>query len=235
MPDANMPRPIKLLSSMAPREVLAAAIELYGARATIGIEAHAAGGVDVARRVAAGEEVDIVVLANDAIELLIGGGHLVAEGRVDLMQSSIALAVRAGAPRPAILDTAGVREAVKNAATIGYSTGPSGKYLEKLFERWEILEELRPRIVIPPPGTPVAKLVAAGDVALGFQQMSELLNMPGIEVVGPLPEEIQSLTTFTAAISRTCSDRARVGQFLSFLVSSQMHEIMRRHGMAAVH
>jgi molybdate transport system substrate-binding protein len=219
---------------MAPREALAAALQLYEERGSTGIDAHAAGGVDVARRVASGEDVDIVVLASDAIEQLIGRGQLSAAGRVDVMTSGIAISVRAGAPHPTIVDASSVRQAVMSAAMIGYSTGPSGRYLEALFERWGVLERLRPRIVIAPPGTPVAKLVAGGQVALGFQQLSELLNVPGIDVVGLLPEEIQNLTTFTAAIAPTCTDPTAAGEFLSFLTSPQTHELMRRHGMTAI-
>jgi molybdate transport system substrate-binding protein len=230
-----MARRLKLLSSMAPRAALAAAIVLYEEGAPTGIDAQAAGGVDVARRVVSGEDVDIVVLASDAIDQLVGSGQLSAAGRVDVMMSGIAIAVRAGAPRPAIVDASSVRKAVMSAATIGYSTGPSGKYLEMLFNRWGILDELRPRIVIPPPGTPVAQLVAAGQATLGFQQLSELLNEPGIDVVGPLPEEVQHLTTFAAGISRTCTIPTAAGAFLAFLASSQTHELMRRHGMTAVH
>jgi molybdate transport system substrate-binding protein len=188
----------------------------------------------VARRVVSGEAVDIVVLARDAIDQLVRGGQVRAVGRIDVMTSGIAVAVPTDAPRPAIADASSVRWAVANAATVGYSTGPSGQYLELLFERWGILEEVRPRIIVPPPGTPVATRVAAGEVALGFQQLSELLDVPGIDVVGPLPAEIQHLTTFTAGISSLCTDPVGAGAFLSFLGSSRTHELMRRHGMASV-
>lgn len=219
---------------MAPRDVLAAGIALYHEGSSNRIAIEAAGGVDVARRVSSGESVDVVVLASDAIGKLIAGGALVDAGRIDLMTSSVAAAVRAGTPHPDMTDEATVKEAVLGAASLGYSTGPSGVYLEKLFERWGILADIRDRIVIPPPGVPVARLVAAGDVALGFQQLSELINVPGVEVAGALPAPIQHITTFTAGISRTCVNSAAASDFLSFMASPRVDLLKQRHGMAPV-
>ena len=225
------PRSLKLLSSMATRELLAELAVLYEQRCGRRLVTEAAGGVDVARRVEGGEAMDLVVLAGGAIDKLIAGGRLVAGSRVDLVKSGIAMAVRGGAARPAIGSEAAVRDAVLGARTLSYSTGPSGVYLEALFERWGILEGIRGRIVVPAPGVPVASLVAAGAAELGFQQMSELTNIAGVEVLGPLPAEIQSLTTFAGALSRDCgaADEARAA--LSFLASPDVADIKRRYGM----
>ena len=212
-----MPRNLKLLSSMAPREALAVAIDLYNKRGSTIIEAHATGGVDVVRRVAGGESIDIVVLADDAIDKLTSGGYLCVAGRIEVMTSRIAVAVRTGTAHPSVVSVSRVREAVANAATIGYSTGPSGRYLETLFSRWLLLEDLRPRIVVPPPGIAVAQMVASGQVELGFQQLSELKNVPGVDVVGCLPEAIQHLTTFSAALSTRCAEPSAALEFLAFL------------------
>ena len=226
---------LKLLSSMAPREVLAAGIAAYQENHPISIEAEAAGGVEVARRVAAGEAVDIVVLSSDAIDKLTEGGQLSAAGRVDLMNSEIAVAAPAGAPSPSLADEAAVRGAVVAAASVSYSTGPSGRYLEKLFDRWGILGSLRARIIVPPPGVPVARLVASGEVKLGFQQLSELLGVPGIDVLGPLPATIQHVTTFTGAVTPRCKSSDAARNFLAFLASTRLDELKKRYGMAAVH
>ncbi len=229
-----MPNALKILSSMASREVLAEGIALYRERSPKRIEAEAAGGVDVARRVSAGEVVDVVVLASDAIDKLIAGGSLADAGRVNLMTSGIAAAVRTGTPHPDMADEASLRKAVLGAASVSYSTGPSGTYLEALFARWGILAAIRDRVIVPPPGVPVARLVAAGGAALGFQQLSELLNAPDVDVVGELPTAIQHTTTFAAAIARTCADRAAANDFLSFMASPQADALKQRHGMAAV-
>src|SRR5581483_12145047 len=98
---------------------------------------------------------------------------LLPDSRVDLVRSGIAIAVRDGASQPDVGTEEAVKRAVSGAKTLSYSTGPSGVYLEKLFDRWGILQEIRSRIVVPPPGVPVGSLVANGTVELGFQQLSE--------------------------------------------------------------
>jgi len=225
--------PLQLLSSMATREVLADIVAQYQREADALVSCEAAGGVDVARRVRADERVDVVVLASNAIDSLIGEGKLLAD-RVDLVRSGIAVAVRAGAERPAVGTEDEVRSAVAAAASISYSTGPSGVYLEKLFARWGILDEIRARIVVPPPGVPVGSLVASGAVELGFQQLSELKGLEGIEVLGPLPSAIQSITVFSGAVAATSAAIPAARRLLQFLASPDADPIKRRHGLETV-
>ena len=175
-------KPIVMISSMATKEVLRELLEQYQASSGIVVQAISAGGVDVARRVRAAEPFDIVVLARDAIEQLVRDGHLVAGSCVDLVKSGISVAVRAGAALPDIASEEALRRAVLNARSLSYSTGPSGTHLLKVFERWGILEQIRARIVQPPPGVPVGSLVASGAVELGFQQLSELMHLAGVQV-----------------------------------------------------
>lgn len=223
---------LRLMSSMAPREALAAAIACYRSIRPVAIEAVALGGVEVARRVAAGEPVDIVVLSDDAIGKLVDGGQLLAASRIDLMSSKVAVAVPAGAAHPDLSSAAAVKAAIVAAASLSYSTGPSGRYLEQLFAGWGILEAIRSRIIVPPPGVPVARLLASGEASLGFQQLSELLDAPGIDVLGALPEEIGHATTFTAALTPRCADSDAARDFLSFVASSRCDALKERHGMA---
>ena len=126
-----------------------------------------------------------MILASNVVDQLIAEGHALPGSRVDLVRSGVAIAVRSGAPRPDIGSEDAVRNAVRHARSVSYSTGPSGDYLAKLFERWGIAAEIASRIVKPAPGIPVGKLVAEGSVELGFQQLSELMFLPGIDVVGP--------------------------------------------------
>jgi molybdate transport system substrate-binding protein len=228
-----MSQSLKLLSSMATRELLAEMVSLYERQSGQSIVSEAAGGVDVAKRVQAGEAVDVVVLAGNAIDKLIGDNKVLAGSRVDLVRSGIAVAIKQDSEAPDIQSEDAVKNAVKLARTLSYSTGPSGVYLEKMFERWGILEAIRHRIVVPPPGVPVASLVASGLVELGFQQLSELMNVPGVRVVGPLPPAIQSMTTFSGGIAAPCGNPVAARALLDFMASPALSELKRRQGMEA--
>ena len=218
---------------MATRELLAEMVSLYERQSGQSIVSEAAGGVDVAKRVQAGESVDVVVLAGNAIDKLMADNKVLAGSRVDLVRSGIAVAIKQGSEAPDIQSEDAVKNAVKLARTLSYSTGPSGVYLEKMFERWGILEAIRPRIVVPPPGVPVASLVASGAVELGFQQLSELMNVPGVRVVGPLPPAIQSMTTFSGGIATACGNPGAARALLDFMASPALSELKRRQGMEA--
>jgi len=219
------------ISSMATRALLAELSSAYEQRSGWRVAFESVGGVDAARRVAAGEAFDVIVLAADAIDKLDAAGRVVTGSRVDLVRSGVSVAVRAGAAHPDIASEEAVRRAVLGAPTLGCSTGPSGVALMKLFERWGIAQAMAPRIVQAPPGVPVAALVARGDAALGFQQLSELLDVQGIEVVGPLPVAIQIVTTFSAGVcaASTQADAARA--LLDFLASPACADAKRRQGM----
>ena len=135
------------------------------------------------------------------------------------------------APVPDIGSAEALKRAVLQAATISYSTGPSGVYLVGLFERWGIYEQIKPRIVQAPPGVPVGCLVARGEVELGFQQLSELINLPGITLVGPMPPELQSITTFTGAVSCASGQTGTATALLAFLASPQSAAVIVRQGL----
>ena len=223
--------PITGISSMAMRDVLAELAESYARQTGPRVTIEAVGGVDAVRRVQSGEAFDFVVLSADAIDKLAAAGHVTPGSRVDLARSGVAIAVAAGAPRPDIGGEAAVRQTVLAARSIGYSTGPSGIYLARLFERWGIAETIAPRIVQARPGVPVGTLVASGEVELGFQQLSELMHLPGIDVVGPLPPEIQVVTVFSAAVCTTSTRPDVVKAVLSFFASPGAAAVKRRHGM----
>ncbi|WP_186156870.1 substrate-binding domain-containing protein [Burkholderia gladioli] len=212
---------LSLISSMATRQLLARLAEDYRAATGQAMTIESVGGVDAARRVADGEAFDLVVLADAALVKLAAGGHLDGAGRVAIARSEVAVAVREDAPHPAIDSGAAVREAVLRARSIGYSTGPSGTHLEALFAQWRIAETIASRIVRARPGVPVAALIAAGEVELGFQQRSELLDQPGIAIVGPLPDEVQAVTVFAGAVGSLCTRREAAAAFLAFLASPQ--------------
>jgi molybdate transport system substrate-binding protein len=224
--------PLKGISSMATRLVLNELAGLYQARTGQAVAIESVGGVDAAKRVEAGEAFDVVLLASDAIDKLKASGRVTGE-RIDLVRSGVAVAVKAGAPRPDIASEEALQSAVRNARSISLSTGPSGVALARLFERWGLAEETRAKMVQAPPGVPVGTLVARGEVELGFQQYSELMHLEGITVLGPLPEAVQIVTTFSGAVCATSQRPQDAQALLAFLASPETAQAKRRHGMDA--
>jgi len=217
---------------MATRRLLADLVAAFAATSPDSeVLVESVGGVDAAKRIAAGEAFDGVVLASGAIDTLSAQGHVVAGSRVDLVRSPMAAAIPAGAARPSIETEEAVRQAVLSARHIGYSTGPSGDHLLVLFDRWGIGAVVKDRLVQARPGIPVASLVASGEADLGFQQLSELLNVGGIEILGRLPEAIQGTTTFSGGIARASTQVERVREVFAFMASPAVASIKRAHGM----
>jgi molybdate transport system substrate-binding protein len=219
------------ISSMAMRHVLAELGASYERHSGQTVDIISVGGVDAARRVANGEVFDLVVLAANAIEQLASNGRVDPGSRTDLARSGVAMAIAAGAPRPDVGSEAAIRDAVLRARTVGYSTGPSGAHLVRLFERWGIADVIAARIVHAAPGIPVGTLIARGDVELGFQQLSEFMHLPGVDVIGMLPPSIQLETVFSAGVCTAANLPAAAKAFLSFLTSENNDAALRRHGM----
>ncbi|MEI8156554.1 MAG: substrate-binding domain-containing protein [Burkholderiales bacterium] len=235
MPTSATPAPLLTgISSMATRELLAELTAAYTEHTGQVVTIASLGGVDAAKRVQAEEAFDVVILASDAIDKLIASGHLRPDSKVDLVHSGVAVAVRSGAPQPDITSENAVRHAVLYANTLSYSTGPSGVALAKLFERWGIANQIKDNIITAPPGMPVGRLVAKGEVELGFQQFSELIHIDGITVVGPLPPDIQITTTFSAAITTGCTREPDVRALLDFMSSTDAAAAKIRQGMEPV-
>lgn len=219
------------ISSMATRALLAELSRAYEQRSGVAVAIESVGGVDAAKRVQAGEAFDVVVLASDALGKLADAGRVLAGSVVDLVHSGVAVAVKAGAPRPDLSSEASVKAAVRAARTIGYSTGPSGTALLQLFERWGIAAELEGRLVQARAGVPVGTLVASGEVELGFQQRSELIHLQGITLVGDLPAAIRIDTIFCAGVCAASAQPEAARALLAFFASPETAEAKRRQGM----
>jgi molybdate transport system substrate-binding protein len=220
-------RRLTVLSSMATRHVLADLAGDYEASHGTRVEVRSMGGVEAAKLVRAGEAADVVILASKVMASLEAEGHLARGETKDFARSEIGLAVRAGLTPPSVANEQAVRQAMGDARKICYSTGPSGDHLKALCEKWAIPLA---RTLVAPPGVPVATLVANGDADLGFQQLSELIGQPGIEV-GRLPPEIQAVTVFSAGISMMSRDPDAARALIAYLASVETDSARRRHGM----
>lgn len=189
-----------LVSSKAPAALLTRLAERATAAGTP-VEAQAAGGVEVERRVAEGEAIDVVVLAAGAIRRLAEEGHVVGEPRTILVTDAVA-AVRSGEPVPDLTSADSLRAAVESVRAVGVSTGPSGDAVTRLLESWGLAD----RAVVARPGVPVGRLLVDGEVDLAFQQRTELDAMEGVHVVGPLPEPLALTTAFVGAVTAVAAD-----------------------------
>jgi molybdate transport system substrate-binding protein len=185
-------------------------------------------------RLERGEPVDVVILADSALDELIKQGKVVGGSRVDLVRSSIGVAVRAGAPKPDISSVDALKRTLLEAKSIAYSASASGVYLShELFQRLGIADQIMSkcrRIA----NEPVGAVVARGDAEIGFQQISELLAVAGIDYVGPLPPGAQKVTVFSAgvAVGAKSPDAARA--LIKFLASPAVAPAVTKSGLELV-
>jgi len=179
-------------------------------------------------RLEGGEAVDLVIGPTVRLDEMIKAG-LVSD-RTDLASSGVGVAVKAGAPRPDLSSGAALKRAVLAAKSIVYSTGPSGIYLAALFERMGISDEIRSK-VRQIQGEPTGAVVARGEAEIGFQQMSELLPVPGIDLVGPLPPDVQEITTFSAGVPVGARQSQAAKALVAHFKAPAAMAVIRKWGM----
>ena len=190
------------------------------------------GGVnEVAKRVGGGETADIVILPVAQIEDLLKQGKLVPGSRVDVAKSGIGVAVRSGAPKPDLRSGEALKNALLKAKSIAYSTGPSGVHMERLLQQWGIADAVKGKIVVSPPDTPVGEILARGGAEIGFQQVSELIRIKGIDYLGPLPADVQEITAFAAALHKNAAAPDAAKALMKYLSAPAAAPIIRKTGM----
>lgn len=219
------------IGSMGTRLLMAELARAFERESGRAVAMLAAGGTAVARRIRAGEVFDFAVLARSVIDQLIEEGHL-APTRFDVARAEMVAAVRAGSPHPDLGSEAALREAILRAERIGYSSGPSGDHLRRVLTGWGVIGTVSPRLVLAPPGVAVAQLLAQCKVDLGFQQKSEFLRQPGVEVIGALPAPVQLNTVFSAALCSASRQPDAARDFLAFAMSPAADALRHRCGLA---
>ncbi len=224
---------ITAISSMATRQLLNDLSHAFEQNAQWKVEVESMGGVDAARIIREGKPFDVIVLASNVMEQLEKDGWIVPGSRADIARSGVAVAVRSGLPHPAIASEEDVKQAVLGSKKISYSSGPSGDHLKRLFARWNIAEQMADRTVEARPGIPVGSLLARGDADLGFQQLSEFLDLDGIDIVGPLPEAIQTITVFTAGVGTRSAHPDGARAYVQHLISPATAAAKEKLGMEA--
>jgi molybdate transport system substrate-binding protein len=184
-------------------------------------------------RLARHEPADVVILAGSALDDLIARHQVVGATRVDLVRSRIGVAVRKGASKPDVSSLTALRQTLLRAKSIGYSSSASGVYLaNELFPRLGIAEQLRAKSRVSQGA--VGTLIASGEVEIGFQQISELLPVPGIDYVGPLPDEAQRETIFSAGIVAWAAEADAARALLEFFRSPENSELIRNTGLEPI-
>src|SRR5215510_3614231 len=174
---------------------------------------------------------DLAILTAEAIDNLLGHGKVVAGSRVDLARSGIGVAVRNGAKRPDIVSPEALKRALIAAKSVAHSkTGMSGIYFPTVLARLGIADAMKSKIVMPDPGTPVGEVVAKGEAEIGVQQISELLPVAGVDVVGPLPAELQKITIFSAGLLTAAKDPDTAKAVVKF-VAAESPPLLKGKGL----
>jgi molybdate transport system substrate-binding protein len=186
--------------------------------------------MDIVSRVKAGEATDLAVMSGNAIDELIAAGKFAKDSRVNIATSWVAMAVRKGAPKPDISSADALKRAMLAAKSIAYSTGPSGVYLIGLFRRMGIAEELAPKVK-QIKGEPIGASVARGEIEIGFQQMSELMPVPGIDIVGGLSKDIEEITFFATGRHADSLVVDTANALTAFFKAPTAHALIRAKGM----
>ena len=222
---------IKVLSTQATEQAYRELVPQFEQASGHKVTTIFTGTLDADKRLAAGETYDLLIMAGASIDEHLKDGKLVAGSRVDLAKSGVAVAVRAGAPKPDISTSEAVKKTLLAAKSIGYSTGPSGNYVIALFQRMGIADEIKGKLKQTPTGVFVGSIIASGEVEIGFQQVSELIAAPGCDFVGPLPADIQQMTVFSSAIMTGTKEADAAKAWVKFLTSPAAVAAFKKRGM----
>ncbi len=226
---------MKLLAANALREPLLQLVPAFEKATGHAVTLIGGGTEGITRQVSDGKVVvDIVIVAAPNVDRMIAAGRLAAGGRTDFAKSGVGVAVRSGAPRPDVSTADGVKNAVLAAKSVMYSSGPSGAHVARLFEKWGITEQVKDKVKQPPSGVQVGEAVARGEVELGFQQVSELVHVKGIDFLGPLPADIQAITVYTAALHAAAPSPDAARALIRFLTTGpEAAAALKRAGLDA--
>jgi molybdate transport system substrate-binding protein len=220
---------IRLLASGAVKDAYLELLPQFEKEAGHKVVAAWSSTTDIQKRVAAGEIADLVILGNRGAEELIKHGKLVAGTRAIFAKSGIYVAVRSGAPQPDISSVDALKKF--NAKSVGYSEGASGTYLVSMFQKLGIYDQVRSKASIAKANEPVGEKVVRGEAEIGFHQLSELIPVKGIQIIGPLPAELQYVTVFSGAIHSEAKEPEAATTLIRFLTTPAVGTSITKHGL----
>jgi molybdate transport system substrate-binding protein len=222
---------IKVIASAAVKETYLELVPQFEKATGHKVVTIWSGTADMMKRLQGGETVDLVIIGSNSLDELVKLGKIVPGSRVDFVKSGVGVAVRAGARKPDISSGDAVKQALLSASSIGYSSGPSGVYLDGLFQRMGIADQLKPKLKRPPSGASVGEMLSRGEAEIGFQQVSELIHVSGIDYLGPLPPDVQQITVFSSGIHAGAAKPDAAKALASFLSSPAAAPVIKKNGM----
>src|SRR5262245_19324898 len=225
---------ISIIASTAMREVLEELVPMFertgGHRVIVSFQS----GAVLPVKIKEGAKADLIVTTPETIDDLVKAGKVLPNTRVDFVRSGAGVAVRAGAPKPDISTPDAFRAALLAAKSVGYSQGPSGVHFLVVLARLGIADQVKAKGVVPPLGQRVGTLVAKGEAEIGIQQITELLQIPGIDFVGPLPNELQANIVYATATPTSAKERDGAAAFVKFLSSEPALPVIKKVGLEPI-
>ncbi len=222
---------IVVLSTTASKEALHELVPMFERASGHRVNITYGGGVDMTKRVRGGIAADLFIGPAEFTDALLKEGKLVAGSRVEFARSTTGVAVRAGVARPDISTPEKLRAALLAAKSVSYSAGASGIYFAKVLERLGIAQQIQAMRVAQRPGELVGAVVARGAAEIGVQQISELLPVEGIDILGPLPDELQQAIVYGASVLPSSTQHEAAKEFVAFLRSGHAAPVIRKKGM----
>ena len=222
---------ITVVASTAMREVMEELVPMFERANGHKVTVNFMSGAVLPVKIKEGVQADIVITTPATLDDLIKAGKVVAGSRIDFVRSSAGVAVRAGAKKPDISTPEAVKAALLAAKSVGISQGPSGVHFMTVLQRLGIADEIKAKRVTPPLGTRIGTLIARGDAEIGVQQITELLLIPGIDYVGPLPKELQANIIYSLATPASAKQQDATKALAKFLTSETAVPVMKKLGL----
>src|SRR5215510_3247460 len=225
---------INVIASTAMREVLEELVPMFERASGHKVVLNFQSGALLPVKVKEGAQADLVVTTPATIDDLVAAGKVVANTRIDFVRSGAGVAVRAGAPKPDVSTPEAFKNALLAAKSVGYSQGPSGVHFMSVLTQLGIADQVKAKGVVPPLGQRVGALVAKGEAEIGVQQITELLQIPGIDFVAPLPKELQANIVYATATPTSAKERDGAAAFVKFLSSEPALPVIKKVGLEPI-
>jgi len=222
---------IKVLSTQATEETYRELVPQFEKATGHKVATVFTGTLDAQKRLANGESYDMLIMSGPSIDTQIKAGRVIAGSRVDIAKSGVGVGVPKGASKPDISTTDALKKTILEAKSIGYSTGPSGVYMINLFEKLGVADQVKDKLKQTPTGVFVGTIIASRAVEIGFQQVSELGNFPGVDYVGPLPADVQHTTVFSSGMIVDAKEAEAAKLLVKFLTSPEAGSAFKKRGM----